>query len=79
MDGSRVQNRQPGSVDEHCGYTPANCSWGDACADCRPAPSPTWQCEFCGRFYSERTAKDHAYCIQAEDRRNAERAGAFDV
>lgn len=23
-------------VDEHCGYTPANCPWGDACADCRP-------------------------------------------
>jgi hypothetical protein len=42
-------------------------------------PRPTWQCEFCGRFYSERTAKDHGYCIQAEDRRNAERAGAFDV
>lgn len=42
-------------------------------------PLPTWRCEFCGRFYSERTAKDHAYCVQEEDRRNAERAGAFDV
>lgn len=42
-------------------------------------PRPTWQCEFCGRFYSERTAKDHGYCVQAEDRRDAERAGAFDV
>lgn len=45
----------------------------------RTQPRPTWQCEFCGRFYSERTAKDHGYCIQAEDRRDAERAGAFDV
>ena len=42
-------------------------------------PKPTWQCEFCGRFYSERTAKDHGYCVQAEDRRDVERAGAFDV
>jgi hypothetical protein len=24
------------AIDEHCGYTPANCPWGDACADCRP-------------------------------------------
>lgn len=47
--------------------------------DCDCVPRPTWQCEFCGRFYSERTAKDHGYCVQAEDRRNAERAGAFDV
>jgi hypothetical protein len=47
--------------------------------DEQPKPRPTWQCEFCGRFYSERTAKDHGYCIQEEDRRNAERAGAFDV
>jgi hypothetical protein len=38
-----------------------------------PTPcAPTWQCEFCGRFYSERTAKQHAYCIQQEDRRCAE-------
>lgn len=51
----------------------------DACTDCRPTPQPTWQCEFCGRFYSERTAKDHAYCVQAEDRRNAEQAGVFGV
>jgi hypothetical protein len=52
-------------------------SAGELCQ--QPPVKPTWQCEFCGRFYSERTAKDHGYCIQAEDRRNAERAGAFDV
>jgi hypothetical protein len=23
-------------VDPHCGYTPANCPYGDACADCEP-------------------------------------------
>jgi hypothetical protein len=40
---------------------------------------PTWQCEFCGRFYSERTAKDHSHCIQEYDRRCAEQSGAFDV
>jgi hypothetical protein len=42
-------------------------------------PKPTWQCEFCGRFYSERTAKDHAHCVQEYDRRCAEQAGAFDL
>lgn len=39
-----------------------------------PKRKPTWQCEFCGRFYSERTAKDHAYCVQAYDRECFERA-----
>lgn len=51
-------------------------------ADFSPSPAvesvyrddrrPIWQCEFCGRFYSERTAKDHGYCIQEYDRRCAE-------
>lgn len=40
---------------------------------------PVWRCEFCGRYYSERTAKDHAYCVQEYDRRCAEQAGVFDV
>lgn len=22
-------------IDPHCGYTPDNCPWGDACADCQ--------------------------------------------
>jgi hypothetical protein len=42
-------------------------------------PRPTWQCEFCGRFYSERTAEAHGYCIQAYDRQCAVKAGAYDV
>ena len=37
-------------------------------------PKPTWQCESCGKFYSERTAKDHAACLREEDRRRAEGA-----
>jgi hypothetical protein len=36
-----------GTVDEHCGYTPANCPWGDACADCivrdNPEAREAWQ------------------------------------
>lgn len=40
----------------------------------KPKPKSIWQCEFCGKFYSERTAKDHAYCVQAADRRDAEKA-----
>lgn len=36
------------------------------------APAQTWQCEYCGKFYSERTAATHAYCQQAQDRRDAE-------
>jgi hypothetical protein len=55
-------------------YRPPRCN-----QDTRHKPRPTWKCEFCGRFYSERTAKDHGYCIQAYDRQCAERAGAFDV
>jgi hypothetical protein len=52
---------------------------GNDTAIVRPKPKPTWQCEFCGRFYSERTAKAHAYCIQEYDRQCAERAGSWDV
>jgi hypothetical protein len=40
---------------------------------------PVWQCEYCGQFYSEQTGAKHAYCQQAMDRENAERAGALDV
>jgi hypothetical protein len=42
-------------------------------------PKPVWRCTLCGRFYSERTAKNHAPCQQEEDRRDAERSGAFGV
>jgi hypothetical protein len=37
--------------------------------------APAWpaglvlRCEYCGQFYGERTAKAHAECQQAEDRR----------
>lgn len=37
-------------------------------------PAPTWQCEFCGRFYSERTASAHGWCQQEQDRKDAEQA-----
>jgi hypothetical protein len=42
------------------------------CPDCygtgfRTA-KPIWQCEFCGRFYSERTAKDHRQCLHEYER-----------
>jgi hypothetical protein len=37
-------------------------------------PKPTWRCEVCGKFYSERTAKAHGWCQQEQDRRDAESA-----
>ena len=27
--------------------------------------NPTWQCPFCGKFTSDRTADDHKECFQA--------------
>jgi hypothetical protein len=38
----------------------------------KPAPTPTWKCEYCGQFYSERTGSKHGYCQQAQDRKDAE-------
>lgn len=38
----------------------------------KTTPAPTWKCEHCGQFYSERTAMAHARCQQEQDRRDAE-------
>lgn len=37
-----------------------------------PKPKPVWRCEYCGQFYSERTASKHNWCQQTQDRRDAE-------
>jgi hypothetical protein len=42
----------------------------DRCRQTTAKPAPTWKCEYCGRFYSERTGAAHLYCQQEQDRKH---------
>lgn len=46
--------------------------WNDPNYKTLDVTPEVWRCEYCGRFYSERTAKAHGYCQQEQDRKDAE-------